>query len=48
MPQRTAENRFAAPAPRMEPLMVCVVETGKPYLAVAQRRIAVEVSAAKP
>ena len=29
-PQRTAERRVLAPAPSTEPLIVCVVETGKP------------------
>ena len=29
-PQRTAEERCAAPTPTMAPVMVCVVETGMP------------------
>ena len=29
-PQRTAEIRFAAPAPMIAPEMTCVVESGKP------------------
>src|SRR5213075_1344801 len=29
-PQRTAEKRYVAPAPIMEPAMVCVVLTGMP------------------
>ena len=29
-PQRTAENRLAAPAPITPPLITCVVESGKP------------------
>ncbi len=29
-PQRTAENRFAAPAPMTPPLITWVVESGKP------------------
>ena len=29
-PQRTAENLVLAPAPRTEPEIVCVVETGNP------------------
>ena len=28
--QRTAETRRAAPTPMMQPVMVCVVETGTP------------------
>src|SRR3954469_20844881 len=30
IPQRTAERRFVAPTPTMEPVMVCVVLTGMP------------------
>src|SRR6185503_16436684 len=30
MPQRTAETFCAAPTPTMEPVIVCVVETGMP------------------
>lgn len=29
-PQRTALRRFVAPTPMIEPVMVCVVETGIP------------------
>ena len=29
-PQRTADSRRDAPAPITEPVIVCVVETGKP------------------
>ena len=29
-PQRTAEARLATPAPMIEPVMVCVVDTGMP------------------
>src|SRR6185295_10733505 len=29
-PQRTAEARRAAPTPMIEPVMVCVVDTGMP------------------
>ena len=29
-PQRTAEERCAAPTPMMAPVMVCVVDTGMP------------------
>ena len=29
-PQRTAESRFAAPAPITPPLITCVVDSGKP------------------
>jgi hypothetical protein len=42
-PQRTAESRVLAPAPSTEPLIVCVVETGKPLRAVIQRMAAVDV-----
>ena len=30
IPQRTAESRFVAPTPTMEPVIVCVVLTGMP------------------
>ena len=42
-PQRTAESRVLAPAPSTAPLIVCVVETGKPWRAVNQRIAAVDV-----
>ena len=47
-PQRTAENFLLAPAPITEPVIVCVVETGKPRCAVVHRIPAHAVWAAKP
>ena len=48
IPHRTEESLRAAPAPSIEPVTVCVVDTGKPKWAVVKRMAAVEVSAAKP
>src|SRR5262249_20760624 len=47
-PQRTAENRCIAPTPMIEPLIVCVVLTGMPAMAVPINVIAPAVSAQKP
>ena len=47
-PQRTAESRLEAPAPMTLPVIVWVVETGKPKCAVVQRIEAQAVCAAKP
>ena len=47
-PQRTAWKPRIAPAPRTEPEIVWVVETGKPKCAVPQRIDAHAVWAAKP
>src|ERR1035441_6145777 len=47
-PQRTADNRLTAPTPTMAPVMVCVVLTGIPARAVANRVMAPALSAQKP
>ena len=46
--QRTADTRFAAPTPMMQPVMVCVVETGMPSSVAANSMIEPPVSAQKP
>ena len=46
--QRTAETRRAAPTPMMQPVIVCVVETGMPRWVAANRVIAPPVSAQNP
>ena len=45
-PQRTAETRFVIPTPIIEPVMVCVVETGIPMCSVTYKATAPAVSAA--
>ena len=47
-PQRTAEKRFVAPTPIMEPVIVCVVLTGIFNVSVTNKVIAPAVSAATP
>jgi hypothetical protein len=47
-PQRTAEARRAAPTPMMQPVMVCVVETGIPSQVAVNNAIDPPVSAQKP
>src|SRR6058998_3783515 len=47
-PQRTAEKRWIAPTPMIEPVIVCVVLTGIPAKAVPISVIAPAVSAQKP
>ena len=47
-PQRTADKRLVKPTPIIEPVMVCVVETGIPNLSVKNRVIAPAVSALTP
>ena len=47
-PHRTAERRWVAPAPSTQPLITCVVETGKAECAVPQRIEAHAVWAANP
>lgn len=47
-PQRTAETRWLAPTPMIEPLTTCVVETGKPKWEADIITDAAAVSAAKP
>ena len=47
-PQRTAESRWVAPTPMIEPVMVWVVLTGMPPMAVPMSMIAPAVSAQKP
>ena len=39
-PQRTAERRLVNPTPMIEPVMVCVVETGMPKCSVKNKVIA--------
>src|SRR3954453_6597971 len=46
--QRTADTLRAAPTPTIEPVMVCVVETGTPSQVAANSVIAPAVSAQKP
>ena len=47
-PQRTAESRFVAPTPIMDPAIVCVVLTGILRCSVMNNVIAPAVSAATP
>src|SRR6185503_797753 len=47
-PQRTAETFCAEPTPTMEPVMVCVVETGTPKAVARNSVIAPLVSAQNP
>ena len=47
-PHLTAEKRLAEPTPTIEPVMVCVVETGMPAMVAPKRVRAPEVSAQKP
>src|SRR3954469_22814486 len=47
-PQRTAESRLAAPEPTTAPVMVCVVESGKPTCEAARITAAPAPWVAKP
>src|SRR4051812_40278666 len=47
-PHRTADSRFVAPTPTIEPVIVCVVLTGIPQCVASWIAIAPPVSAAKP
>ena len=47
-PQRTALSRFVAPTPIIEPVIVCVVETGIPKLDTVNKVNAPAVSAHTP
>ena len=47
-PQRTARTFFAAPTPIMQPVMVCVVDTGIPSSVAANSMIEPPVSAQQP
>jgi hypothetical protein len=47
-PQRTARTRCALPTPMIEPVIVCVVDTGIPNSVAMNSEIAPPVSAAKP
>src|SRR5690606_5757145 len=47
-PQRTADTRLVIPTPIIEPVMVCVVETGIPMCSVTYKATAPAVSAATP
>src|SRR3954447_9308097 len=47
-PQRTAESRFAAPAPMIAPDMTCVVDSGKPTCEADRMTAAPAPWAAKP
>ena len=47
-PHRTADIRFAAPTPTIDPVMVCVVLTGIPKRVAIKMANAPPVSAAKP
>ena len=46
--QRTADTLRAAPTPMMQPVMVCVVETGMPSSVAANNVMAPPVSAQTP
>lgn len=48
IPQRTADKRLVAPTPMIAPVIVCVVLTGIPASAVANKVIAPAVSAQNP
>lgn len=47
-PHLTADNRFVKPTPIMEPVVVCVVETGMPKCSVKNNVKAAAVSALTP
>jgi hypothetical protein len=47
-PQRTADNRLAAPEPMIEPEVTCVVDSGYPALEAARMAVASAAGAAKP
>ena len=47
-PQRTAESRFAAPAPMTPPEMTCVVDSGKPRCVAVRTTAAPAPCAEKP
>src|SRR5690606_28993192 len=47
-PQRTADTRLVIPTPIIDPVMVCVVETGIPKCSVTYKATAPAVSAATP
>src|SRR3954464_12855056 len=47
-PQRTADTRFAAPAPMTAPEITCVVDSGKPTCEAARITAAPDPWAVKP
>src|SRR5690606_4677274 len=47
-PHLTADIRLVTPTPMIEPVIVCVVETGTPKCSVTYNEIAPAVSAATP
>ena len=47
-PQRTADTRLVKPTPMIEPVIVCVVETGMPKCSVSNNVTAAPVSALTP
>src|SRR5690606_24692163 len=47
-PQRTADTRLTTPTPIIEPVIVCVVDTGIPKCSVIPKVAAPAVSAATP
>ena len=47
-PHRTADNFRTLPVPTMDPVMVCVVETGTPSVVARNSVMAPLVSAQKP
>ena len=47
-PQRTADTRLVKPTPMIEPVIVCVVETGIAKCSVINKVTAPAVSAATP
>jgi len=47
-PQRTADSRFAAPAPSTAPVIECVVDSGKPRCEAVSSTAAPPPWAAKP
>lgn len=47
-PQRTADTRLVKPTPIIEPVMVCVVDTGIAKRSVISKVMAPAVSAATP
>src|SRR5699024_3449395 len=47
-PQRTADTRFTTPTPIIEPVIVCVVDTGIPKCSVRPKVTALAASALTP
>src|SRR3954469_22443706 len=47
-PQRTADSRFAAPAPMTPPVITCVVESGKPRCDAVRTTAAPDACDEKP